>query len=107
VLRFGEESIFGTDSDLLRTVSGTPDSGWANIDFSWVADFKDGAGKIERHQDRNGLVGLPVTGFSSEEFENGYLEGGSVLANYGGLFQHKASVRRIEPTRCYHEGSCD
>jgi hypothetical protein len=107
VLRFGEESIFGTDSDILRTVTGTPDSGWAKIDFSYVADFKDGAGKIERHQDRNGLVGLPVTGFSAEEFENGFLEGGSVLANYGGLFQHKASVRRISAERCYHEGDCE
>lgn len=103
VLRFGDNSVFGTTSDLLRTVSGTPENGWANINFSLVADFKDGLGEFERHQDRNGLVGLPVTGFSAEQYVNGFLEGG-VLANYGGVFQHKASVKRIRPNRAYHGG---
>jgi hypothetical protein len=106
VLRFGEGSIFGTDEDIVRTVTGTPDAGWANIDFSLKG--KVGGNTIELHQDRNGLVGLPVTGFAAEEYENGFLEGGSVLANYGGLFQHKASVRRIEPDECYHSPrGCD
>jgi hypothetical protein len=100
VLRFGEESIFGTDEDIVRTVTGTPEAGWANINFS----LKDKTG-LELHQDRNGLVGLPVTGFAAEEYENGFLEGGSVLANYGGLFQHKASVRRIQPD-CEYHGDC-
>jgi hypothetical protein len=40
------------------------------------------------------LVGLPVTGFAAYEFENGFLEGGSVKANYGGLFKHKGLVQR-------------
>ena len=39
------------------------------------------------------MIGLPTTGFAAEEYENGTLEGGSVLANYGGLFGHKGSVR--------------
>jgi len=77
VLRFGDVSVFGTDSDLLYTVEGTPDSGWAQITFLG--------------EDAVGLVGLPVTGFSAEQYTNGYLEGG-VLANYGGLFSHKGSV---------------
>ena len=38
-------------------------------------------------------IGLPVTGFAAMEFENGYLDGGSVKANYGGLFRHKGNVR--------------
>ncbi len=94
VVRIGEEEIFNTTSDLLRTVTGSPDFGWANVSFSWIADFDDGLGKIERHQDRNGLVGLPVTGFSAEEYENDFLDD-DVKAHYGGLFDHKSSVRRI------------
>jgi hypothetical protein len=77
VLRFGEESVFGTESDLLYSVTNTPDEGWARITFF---------GK-----DEVGLVGLPVIGFSAEQYTNGFLEGG-VLANYGGLFNHKGSV---------------
>jgi len=105
VLRFGDEDIFGTTSDLLATVEDTPSGGWANVNFSYVADFKDGLGKIERHQDRNGLVGLPVIGFAAEEFENGFVGDGTVLANYGGLFEHRASVKRIDPDLCYHNPS--
>jgi len=105
VLRFGDEDVFGTTSDLLAMVEDTPPFGWANVNFSYVADFKDGLGKIERHQDRNGLVGLPVIGFAAEQYENGFVGGGSVLANYGGLFEHKASVKRISPNLCYH-GIC-
>lgn len=95
VLRFGETSIFGTESDLLLEVSGTPDNGWGRVTFgaddaNCVACSKD---DIEQHQDSNGLRGLPVTGFAAEQYVNGTLEGGSVLANYGGLFGHKGSVR--------------
>jgi len=95
VLRFGEESIFGTpdlneNGGLLHTVdTGLEDelSGWARIDFSVDPD----------HVDYAGLVGLPVTGFAAYEFENGFLTddaGASVKAYYGGLFSHKANVRR-------------
>jgi hypothetical protein len=92
VLRFGEESIFGTpdlngEGGLLHTIdTGLTEelSGWARIDFSVDPD----------HIDYAGLVGLPVTGFSAFEFENGYLDDGTVKANYGGLFSHKANTRR-------------
>lgn len=90
VLRFGDETIFGTPeiegSSLLITVDTGLDeaSGWGQINM--YAD--------QRHVDYAGLVGLPVTGFAAYEFENGYLDGGSVKANYGGLFGHKANVRR-------------
>jgi hypothetical protein len=77
VLRFGDVSVFGTDSDILYTVSGTADNGWARITFNGV--------------DSLGLEGLPVIGFDAEQYTNGVLEGG-VLANYGGLFMHKGSV---------------
>jgi hypothetical protein len=95
VLRFGEVSIFGTESDLLYTVDTPHVNGWSRItigsdDANCIACDDD---DIEQHQDANGLRGLPVTGFAAEQYVNGTLEGGSVLANYGGLFGHKGSVR--------------
>lgn len=95
VLRFGEEVVFGTpmfdqealeglNNTLLVTVEDEFESGWGRIRF----DTEDG------RMDSNGLVGLPVTGFAAYEFENGYLDGGSVKANYGGLFKHKGLVTR-------------
>jgi len=97
VLRFGGEdatSVFGTESALLYTVDTSHENGWARItigsdDANCIACDDD----IEQHQDSNGLRGLPVTGFAAEQYVNGTLEGGSVLANYGGLFGHKGSVR--------------
>ena len=95
VLRFGEVSVFGTESDLLLSVTETPDRGWGRItlgglDGDCVACSDD---DIELHQDPNGLRGLPVIGFAAEQYVNGTLENGSVLANYGGLFLHKGTVR--------------
>jgi hypothetical protein len=101
-LDVGGGDIFG-DTDLLSTTDLGNEAGWVKLNFSYNVDLKDGLGKFERHQDRNGLVGLPVTGFTAEQYENGFLAGGSVLANYGGLFQHKASVRRIAPNCEYHD----
>lgn len=106
VLRFGGEdagSIFGTpdlngEGGLLHTIdTGLTEelSGWGRIDFSVDPE----------HVDSLGLVGLPVTGFAAFEFENGFLTddaGGSVKANYGGLFSHKANVRRT----CSEERGC-
>jgi len=99
VLRFGDgdvpedgTEIFGSDAATARNVdlSGTGlENGWANINFH----FEDSEG-IPVHRDWIGLIGLPVTGFWAEQFENGFLFGGTVLANYGGLFGHKANIRR-------------
>jgi hypothetical protein len=105
IFRFGNDGtfvpVFGTTSDLLKTVdtgsivydNGTMskprENGWARI--NWGLD--------PEHVDYNGLVGLPVTGFWAEQFTNGFLgtPEASVLANYGGLFEHKGNVRRISP----------
>jgi len=107
VLRFAGDAttlpVFETD--LIAEVSGTPDNGWASIDMSLVADLKDGLGKFERHQDSNGLVGLPVTGFGAQEYENDFLTGG-VIAHYGGIFWHKGSVKRISPNCQLHGQGC-
>jgi hypothetical protein len=99
VVRFGERSVFGTpvvdEQSLLVTVNHPdPDDlefpfepwvdGWGWLDFGYDSD----------HVDYADMVGLPVTGFGAWEFENGFAEGGTVKAFYGGLFQHKGSVRR-------------
>ena len=97
VLRFGEESIFGTpDYDghsLLLTVEDEYDMGWGRLSF--VADGRELVA-TEGDNAGTGLLGLPVAGFQATQFENGYLDGGSVKANYGGLFKHKGSVRAID-----------
>jgi hypothetical protein len=106
VLRFGEVSVFGggleeEDEGLTKTVELPDDhvSGWARVTFagsdgssSCVACGSKSAGYPELHVDDAGMRGLPVTGFNAEQYTNGELEGG-VLANYGGLFSHKGSVR--------------
>ena len=98
VLRFGQDDvpaegseILGSDAATVRnvTVNPTAQSGWANISF----DYPTPNGQPP-HRDWAGLIGLPVTGFWLEQFENGFLFGGTVLANYGGLFDHKANIRR-------------
>jgi hypothetical protein len=99
ILRFGERSIFDTpafdDQSLLVTVSDEKTEGWAQIDYFADTD----------HEDSRGLVGLPVTGFAAQQFENGYLqneEGLTVKAFYGGTFQHKGNVRKIKPNPHKH-----
>jgi hypothetical protein len=99
ILRFGERSIFDTpafdDQSLLVTVSDEKTEGWA-----WINFFAD-----KDHEDSRGLVGLPVTGFAAQQFENGYLqneEGLTVKAFYGGTFWHKGNVRKIKPNPHKH-----
>ncbi|MBT8055965.1 MAG: hypothetical protein KJO72_03425 [Gammaproteobacteria bacterium] len=91
VLRFGDESVFGTPviegDSLLVEVSDEFTSGWGRINLTENTRID------QMRTDSEGLVGMPVTGFAAYEFENGFLDGGSVKANYGGLFGHKASVR--------------
>ncbi len=99
VMRFATEGAsIDSDTEILKSNAATvrnvllpPDhvNGWANINFH----FNDSEG-IPVHRDFAGLIGLPVTGFWAEQFENGFLFGGTVLANYGGLFDHKANIRR-------------
>ncbi|MBT8051468.1 MAG: hypothetical protein KJO70_09755 [Gammaproteobacteria bacterium] len=91
VLRFGDESVFGTPviegDSLLVEVCDEFTSGWGRINLTENTRID------QMRTDSEGLVGMPVTGFAAYEFENGFLDGGSVKANYGGLFGHKASVR--------------
>lgn len=92
VLRFGEGVIFGTPvvegSSLLLSVENEFVNGWGRIDMGPAVDI--------HHQDFTGLLGLPVTGFAAYEFENNFVGDADVLAFYGGLFMHRANVRRTE-----------
>ena len=84
-LKVGGDDIFG-DSDLLYTIDTGIEAGWARI--NWGADSD--------HEDDVGLIGLPVTGYWAVQYENGFVgtPEASVLANYGGLFEHRGNVRR-------------
>jgi hypothetical protein len=106
VLRFGDESIFGTPNfgteeapeGLLLTIDNAFDDGWARIHLGEKPYFtaKDPTNVKGHHIDVQGLVGLPVTGFAAYEFENEFAEGGDIKAFYGGLFGQKANVRRVK-----------
>lgn len=84
-MKFGGNDIFG-DSELLYTVETGVEAGWARI--NWGADSD--------HVDDVGLIGLPVTGYWAVQYENGFLgtPQQGVLANYGGMFEHRGNVRR-------------
>jgi len=122
VLRFGNDGdfpvIFGTPTiqgaSVLKTVdtgsvpydggagSKPRESGWARINW-YTSEDAILENPTYQEEDYNGLVGLPVTGFWAEQFENGYLgtPEASVLSNYGGLFNHKGNVRRVAPAYIY------
>ncbi len=65
------------------------DAGWAKVDMVSNVDAA-GVDAADR-MDSEGLLGLPVIGNWFEAFTNGTLEGGAVLANYGGIFEHKGT----------------
>jgi len=68
--------------------------GWARLDMLNYETDVDGNGVAEMNarNELGGLLGLPVTGFAVQSFTNGFLgEGSNTLANYGGIFQHKAT----------------
>ena len=68
--------------------------GWARLDmYNYETDVdEDGVAELNQRNELGGLLGLPVTGFAVQGFTNGFLgEGSNTLANYGGIFQHKAT----------------
>ena len=99
VLRFGDNTnIFGTPTidgqSLLLTVNDEFEKGWGRLNLAIDTKVEGGLRK-----DSEGLVGLPVAGFSAYEFENDFIEGDGVKAFYGGLFGHKGNVRRVASER--------
>jgi hypothetical protein len=92
VIRFGAEIDGLTATEILGSSSFTNfdteelgfENGWVKIDLTTfdVDDSRDALGN---------LLGLPVAGFWVERFVNTTLQGGSVQANYGGIFKHKGT----------------
>jgi hypothetical protein len=89
--------IFGSPASKSQTLApgfnydGTPArSGWAQISF-WNPATR---GTVLEHIDAEGLIGLPVTGFWALAVVNAFVGDNNVIANYGGLFGHKANIRR-------------
>jgi hypothetical protein len=101
----GSTNIHTIDND---TEFFTSDHGWARLElhnYDWdfnangviECEIIDGEKVGPECNDREALgnlEGLPVTGFAVMGFVNSFLgEGNDVLANYGGTFQHKATVK--------------
>ena len=106
VIRFGAaddtlastEILGSTNFHNIDNVSLQFDAGWVRLgmdDYPYDANQDgqiDGGEAALSRDSLGGLEGLPVTGFSVESFQNAFLgDGADVLANYGGIFQHKAT----------------
>jgi hypothetical protein len=103
VIAFGDgegdvTSILGSGN--FHTIDNTElgfEYGWARLDLVNATSDTDESGVIEEDEilfrdHLGGLYGLPVTGFAVQRFENAFLgDGAAVLANYGGIFQHKGT----------------
>jgi len=88
-LILGSRNFHNIDSRILGF-----EYGWARLDLSDATSDIDQDGDLdELHRETlGGLYGLPVTGFSVNRYQNSFLgEGADVLANYGGIFQHKGT----------------
>lgn len=78
----GGSGIFG--SLIEYTVSGVFENGWATFDFS--SDINH---VLTDDDTGDTYTGLPVTGFSAQVLKNNNF-GAATIANYAGLFRHKA-----------------
>lgn len=121
VVRFGDSVDAPANTEILGNGDYTNvditalgfTAGWARVDMMQYLFDQDGGGVFDTTETRDPLGydgswdgqtqwGLPVTGFWVFEANNSYLTddaGNSVLANYGGLFNHKA-------TRCFAGEFC-
>ena len=104
-LSFGG-TIFGTPDlggvSLLVEADNSCENGWGVLSVDEAIVSVSGA---TLHKDFAGLLGLPVTGFAAYEFENEFLgPDADIKAFYGGIFQHKANVRRSSPPLCDNGG---
>jgi hypothetical protein len=105
VIEFGAIDEVGIDTDgspilgSMNTITIDNDSlgfeaGWLRLDLTDASADTDQDGAIEEilREPLGELLGLPVTGFAVQRFQNGFLgEGSSTLANYGGIFTHKGT----------------
>ncbi|NND45793.1 MAG: hypothetical protein HKN58_10765 [Xanthomonadales bacterium] len=117
IIRFGADP--GAETEVLGSTNFTNidneslgfNAGWARIDlFAYPDDFDDDGVfdginfrpylGSDHGSDGAQAYGLPVTGFWVFQAQNGFLgDGEDVLANYGGLWNHKA-------TKCFSGEFC-
>ncbi len=111
VIAFGADGGGILGSNNLHTIDNgteffTSDHGWARLaldDYDWDengdgivdCDPETGTGTECRSRGALGdLQGLPVAGFAVMGFVNSFLgDGAGVLANYGGTFQHRGTLK--------------
>jgi hypothetical protein len=113
VIAFGEDSDTILGSSNLHVINNdtalfTSDHGWARLELDDYNYDEGGTGIVDcefengewfgpdcNSRDRLGnLEGLPIVGFAVEGFVNSFLgDDTDVLANYGGTFQHKGTVK--------------
>jgi hypothetical protein len=71
------------------------DAGWVRMDLAEIGVSGNRRVSEPGVNTANGAVqgveGLPVVGFSVTTYTNGTLDGGAILANYGGTFNHRGS----------------
>jgi hypothetical protein len=95
----GSSPLLGSSN--VHTIDNTAigfSDGWARLQLDDYPHDADGNGIIDdaeaalSRDELGGLQGLPVTGFAVQRFANGFLgDGADVLANYAGIYQHKAT----------------
>lgn len=101
IINFGDSDVLGSDN-LAVGLPLADDfvNGWAMIDFEQAVPFGGNPALYNAREiigndddgaagDTNVFTGLPVVGFAVQKYLNGTLEGGSVLANYTAVTDHK------------------
>ena len=106
VIRFGDVNTVGAATEILGSKNfHNIDNVALGFEFGWarlqLANYPttDASGEIipggpTLYRNLDSLAGLPVIGFAVQNFSNGTMvdsNGDSVLANYGGIFQHKGT----------------
>lgn len=85
VITFNDTSVLGSQLELNVDTSSVGENGWMRLSFP-----PGDNGNNPDHQLTDGggntYVGLPVIGFSVQQYVNGDVDG--LLSNYGGLFDH-------------------
>ncbi len=93
----GSHNYHNIDNEILGF-----ENGWVRLEMDDYPHDANGNGVIDAGEAAlsrdalGGLEGLPVTGFAVVRAGNAFLgDGANVLANYGGIFQHKGT-RKVE-----------
>ncbi len=91
--------VFG--STLVSNIPPYGDSGWMRFD---LASGDGGAHKLRADVNGDVVHGLPATGFMAYNLVNANNGASGVLANYGGVFRHRASRTCANATTT--DGTC-